>query len=53
MDARFFRAAAHVVDLELNDGAANFGFDFAFGFHGQAGNEHTPCDARINAAEVL
>jgi hypothetical protein len=27
------RAAAHVVDLELNDGAADVRFDFAFGFH--------------------
>ena len=42
IDARFFRAAAHVVDLELDDGAANFCFDFPFGFHAQAaGNEKT------------
>ena len=31
--ARFFRAAAHVIDLELDDGATNLGFDFAFCLH--------------------
>ena len=39
MSARLFRPAPHIVDFELNDGAADLRFDFTFGFHSKAAKE--------------
>src|SRR4029077_13070718 len=52
IDVRFFRAAAHVVDLELDDGATNFCFDFPFGFHAQAAVDPSEAQKLLNLKQT-